>query len=218
MKKVPFNNTKAITLTVGFFASFLFPICGYSATYVSEALGVIDSNNQPVNQLFGSAGNPGIGPVPVDQSLILGPPDNNEWVSFALGQEATFGFGNFVAVNSVFVAVLSNGANETGSLYGRIQATDPWVFLGSLSEPNVGALGSSPNIEIFNLAGSGLSQVNQVKIVSTSSAGSFPGLDIQGIGANIVAPIPIPAAVWLFASTLAGLGFFGKWRSKHTPA
>jgi hypothetical protein len=156
----------------------------FATTYVSEALGVTDSNNQPVTQLFGCDGNPGGGPVAVSQSLILGQSDNNKWISFTSGEQAIFGFGLNPAVDSVFVGVLANGADETGLLFGRAQAGDPWVFLGMLTEPAVGALGDPPNIETFSLVGTGLTSVGQVKIVSNSSAGTFSGLDIHSIGAD----------------------------------
>lgn len=164
---------------------------------------MVDSNNQPVTQLFGSAGNPFGGPVPVTQSLILGPAVSNEWVSFTLGQEAIFGFGNAVATDNVFVAVLANGAGETGTLFGRDQATNPWVSLGTIFEPLVGGITDPPNVQMFSLVNVGLSQVNQLKIVSNSSGGSFQGLDVAGLGA--ISPVPIPAAFLLFGSGLAGI-------------
>lgn len=75
-------------------------------------------------------------------------------------------------------------------LYGRAQPSDSWVLLGSLSEPNIGPLGAAPDIQTFSLAGTGLTSVNQVEIISESSAGIFPGLDLQTIGANSVVTIP----------------------------
>ncbi|MFA5985284.1 MAG: hypothetical protein WC782_14810 [Methylococcaceae bacterium] len=46
MKKIQINTTKAIALITALFAFLLFPACDQSSTYVSEALGVVDSNNR----------------------------------------------------------------------------------------------------------------------------------------------------------------------------
>lgn len=122
-----------------------------------------------------------------------------------MGEQAVFGFGDSRgAIGSVFVEVLANGAGETGMVYGRSNASDPWTLLGSLTEPYLGELGTPPNVEVFPLAGTGLPWVNEMKIVSSSNAGTFPGLDIHGLGAANVINTPEPSSFAL--AILGGLG------------
>jgi hypothetical protein len=121
---------------------------------------------------------------------------------------------------SVSVSAFDVDANqgEIDDIYGWSNDSSSWELLGNLA-----GAGDIWSFTSFDLASSWFDEINaglQVKIAIDTLGGtwavSLAKSSLITNGGTLPPPnpsaVPVPAAVWLFGSALAGLGFFGKRR------
>jgi hypothetical protein len=106
------------------------------------------------------------------------------------------GYGTDVATGGLTALQTSKEASS-GVTYSSAAATK-YSLLGAA---DLSALGTTVNL--FGLTGNGNINAVQSYILGTASLGTNGTLTIAGNGGG--APVPLPAAVWLFGSGLLGL-------------
>ena len=134
-------------------------------------------------------------------------------VSFTfLGKEASW--TNVLAVTSAgWDPIFNTGADAVGTASGQF-------ILGSGLAFTLKTLGLAPSFAIdggavgdVGLAFSAIFNNGRSVIVGYDNSGAGPDFDYDDLVARIdVAPIPLPAAVWLLAAGLGGLGFVARRR------
>lgn len=125
-------------------------------------------------------------------------------------------------INSASVSVsafdVDASSGEVDDIYGWSNDSSSWQLLGSLA-----GAGDIWSFTTFDLTSSWFDEISaglQVKIAIDTLGGnwavSLAKSSLITNGGTLPSPnpsaVPVPAAVWLFGSALAGLGFFGKRR------
>ena len=125
-------------------------------------------------------------------------------------------------INSASVSVsafdVDANSGEIDEIYGWSNDSSSWELLGSLA-----GAGDIWSFTTFDLASSWFDEINaglQLKIaidtLGDNWAVSLAKSSLITNGGALPSPnpstVPVPAAVWLFGSALAGLGFFSKRR------
>ncbi len=141
-------------------------------------------------------------PSPTNSSKFLSAGGVTGFVGYAnAGVTFTNGNGDFVghgSSGSSWGSADPNLASETGNLGGIAGHGWAELFLGNLSAGN------------YILAVGG----NCDNLVSCGNSGATPGSWVAGKLALTVTAVPVPGAVWLMGSALAGIGIFGRRRDK----
>jgi hypothetical protein len=190
MRKISF--TAAIV-----FAFFIFTAPGQASTvWLDEVIEFI----QPDGSSFG-ANDPTQALGPAD---AVNPPDPNNYKFVAIDRPEILilAFTDNTAYDGpgADLKIYEFGADTAvANVSGSMNGTD-WVFLGQFTSSDV-----FDEFEI-DLATTGLSYVNFLQFEGRNNRGNPEGFDLDAVEAlNSGVYIPIPGAVWLLGSGLAGL-------------
>jgi len=199
-----------------------FPLMNVQAATIGFAdvvLDFFDSGAGPIAGSYGGTfpGGPGF-PIPVSTDVVLGDDPGStgftDFLSLPTGSFVTVGFTDETVIDGVgddFFITEVSGQGEEADVFVSSNSVD-FTFIGRANDGISTA---------FDLASIGfLDPVQAIKIVGLDSLGGSPGFDVVNIkvlpGSIGPAPVPVPAAVWLFGSGLIGL--LGVKKNKATLA
>lgn len=142
-------------------------------------------------------------------SVVLGddPGSTSDYLSLPTGSFVTVGFIDEVIIdgvgNDIFISEVGEQFENAEIYVSSLFSTNPddFVLLG---------IADGNTISSFDLASIGfIGQVRSVKVLSLENGGypTAPGFDLAHVAAvNFsIATVPVPTAIWLFASGLLGL-------------
>ena len=137
--------------------------------------------------------------------------DNTKLNALSLDSGNIFGFTNSVsnAVTAPGTPVWTGGTIHFAEAIG---ATSPLTAGINVTAPTLVA---TIHFQAVGIAAGVNNVINPTSLILSDFAGNPVGGGFQQAFVTVTqAAVPIPAAVWLFGSALAGLGFFGKRRNK----
>lgn len=206
------KTLKALSICL-FVAAFNISSPANSATiFANTVIDFFNSGAGPIDiGAYGGEEFGGVGfPVSVPTSFATDG-DSNSFVSLPTGSFITLGFsGGTVfdgAGDDIFISEPGNGS-ENANVFVSSDLGATFTLLGI-------AFGNT--LTALDLADIGfLGNVNAVKIVGLDNGGGSPGFDVafvQGLEGS-VSVVPIPAALPLYGTGIAIMGFIG-WRRKR---
>ncbi|MEJ2794628.1 PEP-CTERM sorting domain-containing protein [Iodobacter sp. LRB] len=196
------KNTAAIVILLSLFSS-AHAVNAYVDQFISfkDALG----NNAVAYGNNGTLTAPP--PEVVNPNIILGVPTVSQWVSIPTDYSAVYGFNGQKATDGLDIYYVDAGALSNVSIWGKLNITDAWTKIGSVTEGAPLGTTYNPVSSFLSLAGTGLSGVSQVMIRGTDVAGWSPGFDLMGIQGRgmLAAPVPEPETYALMGLGLIAL-------------
>jgi hypothetical protein len=146
-------------------------------------------------------------PEVVNPDIILGTPTAAQWVSLPTNYSAVYGFNGKMATQGLDIYYVDAGATVSANIFGRLNMTDAWTMLGTVTEGAPIGTTLNPVSSFVSLAASGLSGVSQVMIKSQGEGGWSPGFDLMGVQGRgvIAAPVPEPETYALIGMGLIAL-------------
>lgn len=192
-------NAAAIIVLTGIFST-----AHAVDAYVDQFISYKNASQNDANLLGFQNGTPGT-LINVSGALATGAPTYGEWVAVQSGYEAIYSFTGQKATTGLNIYSVANGANESAEIYGRLNSTDSWSFLGMAYEPLTSS-GYSAQSSFINLSGFS-NGIAQVKVRSLSDGGWSPGYDLMGIQGQgmVAAPVPEPETYALMGLGLTAL-------------
>jgi hypothetical protein len=161
-----------------------------------------------------TANNPDLGPIPVGSSFTYTFAADGNVTDGTVGSHYLGNFGvDFTNTGSVSRSIgvtLAYQLNAVAS--GDFADSDVTVdyFNSDDSFAGFDSINASTNA-LANATQSGTSGLYSFTLWPNTSEGLYADVTIAG---NLQAPVPVPAAVWLFGSAVAGMGVIGRRKVK----
>lgn len=190
------------------------PLAADTIGYADLFIEYFDSGNGTLSCPEGQGGvfpPPATTPTCVSFDVVLGddPGPTSDYLSIPMDSFITVGFVDEVVVDGPGDDLFISEVGDAGEL------AEIWISAGFSTDPDDFVLLGTANgntLSSFDLAEIGFTDaVRAVKVLSLQNGGapSAPGFDLAHVQAVNFAPVPVPAALWLFASGLALLARWG---------